>query len=379
VRRGGLVALVTAAAAAVVGLVKRRRPTAPTAPASAVATLARSELDRLRARLPLHHDPNGGFRNPWPTAFVRDGGGFLRWQRERRAKNLPPNPGPEALPLADPDVAYPHAPPDEVRITWVGHATFLVQIGGVNILTDPHWSRRASPVQFAGPLRFVPPGLPWEELPRIDAVLVSHSHYDHLDSGTVRRLRRRFGDEVRWFTPLAYRDWFAARGVRNVTEFDWWETARLDGPAGPLQITALPCQHWSSRTLWDRRRRLWASWSVAAPNGRSVYFGGDSGYFPGYPEIGERAGPFDAVLMPIGAYEPRWFMRPMHMNPEEAVRAYVDLGATGTLLGMHWGTWRLTDEDPLEPPERMQEAWANLALPPEKLQLLRHGGTWRLA
>jgi N-acyl-phosphatidylethanolamine-hydrolysing phospholipase D len=165
----------------------------------------------------------------------------------------------------------------------------------------------------------------------------------------------------------------------QITELDWWEESNLDGPAGTVRIVALPSQHWTSRAPWDRQQKLWASWAILTPDGRAVYFGGDSGYYPEYPAIRDRIGTFDALLLPIGAYEPRWFMRPMHMNPEEAARAYVDLGAKGTLLGMHWGTWRLTDEDPLEPPERMQEAWANLALPPEKLQLLRHGGTWRLA
>jgi N-acyl-phosphatidylethanolamine-hydrolysing phospholipase D len=325
--------------------------------------------------LPDHHDPQGGFRNPWPTA-VRDEGSFLRWQRERRARDLAPNPGPDQLPRAEPRVAVPRAGAGELRITWVGHATYLVQVGGVNILTDPHWSRRASPVQFAGPARFVPPGLEWDDLPPIDAVLLSHDHYDHLDDGTVRRLHRRFGDSVRWFVPLEFRGWFAARGVRNVTEMDWWEQSPLEGPLGALRVTALPCQHWTSRTPWDRARKLWASYAVHAPDGRSVYFGGDTGYFPGYPEIRRRIGTFDALLLPIGAYEPRWFMRPVHMNPEEAVQAYDDLGASGTLFGMHWGTWRLTDEDPLEPPQRMQEVWRGWGFPEERLQILPHGGTW---
>jgi N-acyl-phosphatidylethanolamine-hydrolysing phospholipase D len=362
----------TAAGAAALGLAHLLRPS------GAVATLLGDrERPPRTGPLPDHHDPGGGFRNPWPTADTREEGGFWRWQRERREKQMAPNPPPEALPAADPQIAYPRAAPDELRVTWVGHATFLVQVGGVNLLTDPHWSRRASPVQFAGPARFSPPGVHWESLPPIDAVLLSHDHYDHLDDDTVRRLRRTFGDTVRWFTPLEFRSWFAARRVHNVTELDWWDEDTLDGPGGPLRVVALPCQHWTSRTPWDRQRKLWASWAVFAPDGRSVYFGGDSGYFPGYPEIRERVGPFDALLLPIGAYEPRWFMRPVHMNPEEAVQTYRDLGGCGTLLGMHWGTWRLTDEDPLEPPLRMRKVWADLGLPAEQLQVLPHGGTWR--
>ena len=327
---------------------------------------------------PDHHRPDGGFRNPWPTAETREPGGFARWRRERREQILPPNPSSAQLPFAEPSIVYPHAPQATLRVTWVGHATFLIQIGGFNLLTDPHWRTRASPVQWMGPKRFVPPALDWDRLPPIDAVLLSHDHYDHLDSGTVRALRRRFGKGVRWFAPLGYRRWLAWRRVSNVSEMDWWEEESLQSSAGSLRIVAAPCQHWTSRTPWDRQRRLWCSWAVRAAGGASVYFGGDSGYFPGYTEIRDRAGPFDSVLLPIGAYEPRWFMRPAHMNPEEATQAYLELGRSGTLIGMHWGTWRLTDEDPLEPPERMRRAWHEAGLPPENLCVLRHGGTWSL-
>ncbi len=271
---------------------------------------------------------------------------------------------------------YPRASADDLRVTWVGHATFLIQIGGFNILTDPQWSRRASPVQFAGPRRFTPPGVDWRDLPPIDAVLLSHDHYDHLDDGTAQRLRSTFGPSVRWFTPLEYRSWFASRGIDGVTELDWWEESSLDGPAGRVRVIALPCQHWTSRTPWDRQNKLWASWAVISTTGRTVYFGGDSGYFPDYPRIREAIGPADALLLPIGAYEPRWFMAPMHMNPEEAVQTYRDLGGSGALLAMHWGTWRLTDEDPLEPPARMRRIWEEQGLAAADLQILPHGGTW---
>jgi N-acyl-phosphatidylethanolamine-hydrolysing phospholipase D len=325
---------------------------------------------------PPHHDPAGGFRNPWPTAETRESGGFLRWRRERRAARLPPNPPPEALPLDRPRFATPRAAADDLRVTWVGHATFLVQFAGVNLLTDPHWSARASPMQWIGPARLAPPGVAFDQLPPIDGVLISHDHYDHLDRGTVRRLRNRQGERIRWFTPLGYRAWFGGQNVRLVDELDWWEEATLDSPSGPLRIVALPAQHWTSRTPWSRSRRLWASWAVVDPFGGALYFGGDSGYFPGYPEIGARVGPFLATMLPVGAYDPRWFMKPVHMSPEEAVRAYLELGGQGTMLPMHWGTWRLTDEDPLEPPARTRDAWRSAGLPEERLQILRHGGTW---
>jgi N-acyl-phosphatidylethanolamine-hydrolysing phospholipase D len=326
---------------------------------------------------PPHHLPDGTFRVPWPMEGADDRGAasLLRWQWERLTHRPPPNPAPGALPLAESDVARPRAPAGEVRVTWVGHATFLLQIGGLNLLTDPVWSRRASPLRWLGPARFVPPGIPWEQLPPIDAVLLSHDHYDHLDDDTVRRLHARFGDGLRWLTPLAYRDWLGARGITRVEERDWGEAAELPGPAGPLRATCLPVQHWTRRGLREFNDRLWGSWMLETPDGRRVYFAGDSGYWSGFREIGERFGPLDGALIPIGAYEPRWFMRPAHMNPEEAVRTYRDLGGSGTFVGMHWGTFRLTDEDPLEPPVRTRAAWAEAGLPPERLWIPRHGET----
>jgi N-acyl-phosphatidylethanolamine-hydrolysing phospholipase D len=289
----------------------------------------------------------------------------------RRLQPLPPG----ALPLAASDVAYPRGRPDELRITWIGHSTFLIQAGSLNILTDPMWSRRASPVPWAGPARLAPPGLPLEALPPIDAVLVSHDHYDHLDDATVRRLHARFGDAVRWFTPGGYTPWFRRRRIRNVTELAWWAESSLDTPDGPARVVALPARHWARRSLIADARRLWASWALILPGGNAIYFAGDSAYFPGFAEIGERLGPFDASLLPIGAYEPRWFMQTAHMDPDEAVQAYADLGGRGTFVGMHWGTFRLSNEDPLEPPHRTRRAWAARNYPGEDLWILRHGET----
>jgi N-acyl-phosphatidylethanolamine-hydrolysing phospholipase D len=327
---------------------------------------------------PAHHTADGKYRIPWPMEVGDERRGprdMLRWQWERMRNGSAPNPGPGALPVVPHAVAVPRAPADEIRVTWVGHASFIVQAGGLNLLTDPGWSRRASPSQWIGPARFVPPGVPFDDLPPIDAVLLSHDHYDHLDEGTVDRLRERFGAEVRWITPLGYRAWFGARKVENVTELDWWDETEIAGDAGATRVTCAPAQHWTRRTMREFNDRLWASYALALPDGRRIYFGGDSGYFGGYEEIGRRLGPFAAVMMPVGAYDPRWFMRPAHMNPEEAVRAYRELGGGGAFFAMHWGTFRLTNEDPLEPPERTRRAWADAALPPEDLHVLRHGET----
>ncbi|HEX8692672.1 MAG TPA: MBL fold metallo-hydrolase [Longimicrobium sp.] len=329
-------------------------------------------------RRPAHHGADGKFRIPWPMEAGderRGGGSLLRWQWERLTRGVPPDPPRGALPVVPHRVARPRAPAGEARITWVGHATFLVQAGGLNLLTDPVWSRRASPLQWLGPARFAPPGVPFDELPPVDAVLLSHDHYDHLDEGTVERLRERPGGGPRWIVPLGYRDWFAERGVAGVTELDWWDEAEVAGEAGTARVVCAPTQHWTRRRLRELNDRLWASYAVLLPDGRRVYFGGDSGYFAGFAEIGQRLGPFDALLLPIGAYEPRWFMRPAHMNPEEAVRAYGDLGGRGAFVAMHWGTFRLTDEDPLEPPGRTRDAWRAAGLPPQDLHVLRHGET----
>jgi N-acyl-phosphatidylethanolamine-hydrolysing phospholipase D len=225
-----------------------------------------------------------------------------------------------------------------------------------------------------------------DALPTIHAVLLSHDHYDHLDRPTVAALHTRFGDDLAWLTPLGYRGWFAGLGVHRVVERDWWESAEL--PGDTFEAVATPARHWTRRRPFGTNRRLWCGWVVrrratAASGGGAeadgagprIWFAGDSGYCPAFREIGERLGPFDLSLVPIGAYEPQWFMGAAHMNPEEAVQAYRDAGGRGGFVGIHWGTWRLTFEDPLEPPERARAAWDAAGLPPEHLHIPRHGET----
>src|SRR5690606_5381463 len=247
----------------------RRRQRVPADPAGAHAGHAEAELterdgldvpDRLRSR----RDGRGRFVHPWPleddtSRVLRD---ILRWQAERRENGVAPNPPPGAFPLARPEVALPRNDGDELRLTWAGHATVLIQLEGSNILTDPVWSRRVSPLRWVGPARLVPPGLPFDELPQIDAVLLSHDHYAPLDTDTAPRLHARFGDALQWVTPLGYSSWLAGRGVRNVTELDWWSTARVDTPGGELRVRATPAQHWTKRTPFSERTRLWSSFVI---------------------------------------------------------------------------------------------------------------------
>lgn len=325
-----------------------------------------------------HHRPGGGFANPWLDAVPGRLGGLLRWLLiERLVRGRPPAPDPAAFPRCAPEFAAPRAGRDELTLTWVGHSTFLIQIGGLNLLTDPMWSGRAFPVQWAGPRRIVPPGVALGALPPLDAVLLSHNHYDHLDAATVRALAARHA-EARWLVPLGLAPLLARLGARRVLELDWWEETRL----GDVAVACTPAQHFSARGPGDRNRTLWCGWSVGAP-ARRLFFAGDTGFHPEFAAIGDRFGPFHAALLPIGAYEPRWFMRPVHMNPEEAVRAFGELGASRpalpgrrtVMVPMHWGTFRLTDEPMDEPPRRTAAAWRSAGFDPAELWVLAHGET----
>ena len=251
--------------------------------------------------------------------------------------SLRPRPGAAAR------VAYdPAALARDPGITWIGHATFLVKMDGVTLLTDPMFSKRASPLSFAGPPRLVAPGVPIGALPKIDLALVSHDHYDHADIPSLRALAAR---GTRIVVPTGLADVVRAAGG-EATELRWWEHADIGG----LRVHCVPAQHFSGRGLTDRNRRLWAGWVVEGRS-RRFYHAGDTGYFGGFAEIGRRLGPIDLAAIPIGAYRPSAMMRPVHLDPEEAVQAALDLGAT-RVLGMHFGTFDLTDEPLDEPPAR---------------------------
>jgi N-acyl-phosphatidylethanolamine-hydrolysing phospholipase D len=342
---------------------------------AANATPTVSSVNRPSKPAP-HHRENGGFRNPWPNAQLHGLKDFLRWRfGGGRDKNIAPTPPVESFPSRRPSVVYPRASAGYRSVTWVGHSTVLLQLGPLNVLTDPMWSDRASPVQWAGPHRLMPPGIDFDALPEIDLVLQSHNHYDHLDERTTKRLVERF-PQASWLCPLRLGRLLRSWGVRHLVERDWWQT--VETPM--FTATCTPAQHFSSRGLGDRDETLWCGWTLAADNVR-VLFAGDTGLHPEFGAIADRAGPFDLVMLPIGAYEPRWFMGTVHMNPEDAVAAYRELianaSATPPCLGLHWGTFRLTDEPMQEPPERFARLWAAAGLPAGANWTFAHGETRR--
>jgi N-acyl-phosphatidylethanolamine-hydrolysing phospholipase D len=325
---------------------------------------------------PPHHRPEGGFRNPWPRAEQHGFGDFLKWVVERR-RNRRPDPDPSVFTRVESQFVVPRATPEELTLTWIGHTSFLIQIGGRNLLIDPVWSERASPVQFAGPKRWVPPGVAFDRLPPIDIVVLSHDHYDHLDAGTVSRIAARY-PAVSWFAPLGVGAFLRQRGARDVVERDWWQ----DADAGPIHLTCVPAQHFSGRSLGRRDRTLWCGWTIRSGR-HAVLFGGDTALHPAFGEIAARTGPFDLAIMPIGAYDPRWFMGAVHMDPEDCMKAVNDLNAEQigkrlTLVAAHWGTFKLTDEPMDEPPVRMRNAWRASGLNASQLWVMQHGETRRL-
>lgn len=272
-----------------------------------------------------------------------------------------------ALPLGTPDLTAlrdaSHAP----TVTWIGHSTVLVQLDGVTFLTDPTWAGRSGPFSgFIGVRRYTPPGIAFDDLPRIDFVLISHDHYDHLDEPTVRRLARTF--DPLFVVPLGIKAWLADRGITHAVELDWGESVAVKG----LTVVCTPAQHGGGRTAVDQGRRLWSSWAVLGS--KRFYFGGDTGYYRHFTETGARLGPFDLAALPIGSYTPREIARPVHMSPEEALQASLDLRASH-LLGVHWGTFALAREPYDEPPTRLRAELERRHLGADAAWILNPGET----
>ena len=250
-------------------------------------------------------------------------------------------------------------------MTFVGHSTVLIQAEGLNVLTDPIWSGRASPVRWAGPRRHRPPGLRFEDLPPIDVLLVSHDHYDHCDLPTLRRLLER--QRPATFCPLGVDRLLSRVGFPSPRALDWWESSTL---CEGVRVHCTPAQHFSGRSLLDRNRTLWCSWLLEAPHG-NVYFGADTGFGPHFDEIAGRFAPPRLALLPIGAFRPRWFMAPVHMSPDDALRAHLILGA-GTSVAIHHGTFRLADDGESEAADRLRRL-VRESPPPAPFLVLKEG------
>lgn len=277
--------------------------------------------------------------------------------------------------LTEEDVTYAKKPApiitNSLSITFVNHATFLIQTGGLNILTDPVWSDRVSPLRFAGPKRMRPPGLKFEDLPEIDLVLISHNHYDHLDIETLKELHAQYSPE--FIVPLGVGLYLNREGISNTSSLDWWEDQSV---SESLNITSVPAQHFSARGLFDRNKTLWAGYVLETEYG-NVYFAGDTGYGEFFKEIAERFENITIGLIPIGAYQPEWFMGPIHVNPEEAIQAHKDLSAEIS-FGMHFGTFPLADDGMDEPINDFAKAMQKPENAGVNFKLLNEGDTFVL-
>jgi len=364
------------------------RPTWPT-PVRCIAValaLGITVACATNAGEPRNRQRAGGFQNRYVDFKPQGLLALLRWRLDALRDGLPKaaqTPTPTVA--ADLDFLRANAMAGvrmELAVTWIGHATLLVQAGGANILTDPIFSERASPLGFIGPKRHVEPGIALRDLPHIDAVLISHNHYDHLDDDSVRALNAQAGGAPVFIVPLGLKEWFAKRAIERVVELDWWQSHRV----GAVEIALTPVQHWSGRSLTDRMETLWGGYAVFAPDFHG-FFAGDTAYSKDFADIRERfaerqsgvhGGGFDVALLPIGAYEPRWFMRNQHADPTEAVQIHLDLGAKRS-IGMHWGTFQLTDESLDRPPLDLAEARRARGVPDETFSVLAIGETRRIA
>lgn len=280
-----------------------------------------------------------------------------KWQKERKSKikdlsvNIEQCPNKNFTAIKENRV--------HTSFTWIGHSTFLIQINGINILTDPVWAKR-----MGFQKRLTEPGIPIDELPNIDVVVISHGHYDHLDFPTLKKLP---GDP-HYFVPIGMKSLLNRKGYRKVTELSWWESAEHQG----LTLYFVPAQHWTRRTMTDMNTSHWGGWVLQGPK-ETLYFVGDTGYFNGFQEINKRF-TIDTVFMPIGAYEPEWFMADSHISPEDSVKAYLELQAT-QFVPMHYGAYRLADDTGPEALERLFKEWEKRQLPKEQLKVLLLGET----
>lgn len=337
---------------------------------------------------PSHHRPDG-FQNNYVEFEPKGLGALLKWKFGAIRDDLPKPPR-VPTPAVAPDLAFIQSNAEagalmQPAITWVGHATMLAQLGGLNVIIDPVFSERASPLRFIGPKRHVAPGLALAQLPHIDVVLLSHNHYDHLDEASVRALAKQAGGPPLFIVPLGIKAWLADRDIANVVELDWWQSHTVATSARPVEVVLTPVQHWSGRALTDRLETLWGGYAVFAPD-LHLFFTGDTAYSKDFMDTRGRfasrqtpakGGGFDIALIAIGGYQPRWFMSSQHVNPAEAVQIHLDVNAKRS-VGIHWGTFDLTDESADQPPIDLAAARRAEGVPDDDFFVMVIGETRRL-
>lgn len=316
------------------------------------------------------HHTKSGFKN----IYYEDNKGFfafIKWKWSQIFKDIPGVDNYQ-FKIDDTQHQFIKTNTEQPSLTWIGHATFLIQFAGLNILTDPQFSMRASPLSWAGPQRVIKPAIAISGLPDIDVAIISHDHYDSLDHDTVIALSKHNKErQLTFIVPLGMKAWFDDLQLSSIkiVELDWGQSHKINN----VRFIAEPSQHWGKRTLFDAFERLWASWVIEA-NGKKIFFAGDTGYAPHFKEIGKKYGQFDLALIPIGAYEPRWFMKSYHVNPEESVMLHQDLNAKYS-VAMHWGTFILTDEPLDEPPLKLKDALKKYNIPESSFEVYKHGET----
>lgn len=307
------------------------------------------------------------FYNPWQRR-THLFWSFLRWRLQAR-----PKPWPNKI-FVLPDTPPKNVAGDSLRVSFVGHSTVLIQTQNMNILTDPIWSERASPFQWLGPKRRAAPGISWQQLPKIDLILISHSHYDHLDIPTLKKLWDR--DKPTILTPLGNDAIIHSKHPEiKVQALDWHQSKTI-GEDERVKVYLEPAQHWSSRNLWDHDKALWGAFVIDSPSGK-IYFAGDTGYGDGEPfrQALQKFGEFRFAMLPVGAYEPRWFMKYAHMSPEDAILAYHDLGEPYT-MGVHVGTFQLSDEGYEDPSQDLAIAKQKYNVGNQLFRILKVGEVW---
>ena len=302
--------------------------------------------------------PNERFKNTDEDAAGKSFREFLKWSFTNKK--------PELVAIDSSDEWKELTPSSTDYLVWIGHATYLINKDGLTILTDPVFSKRASPVRFAGPKRLIPPAIPIDKLPKIDVITVSHNHYDHLDLRSLKKIYKANPNAI-FLVPKGDKRRLERRGIENVKEFLWWEEIEINGS----KFTFTPVQHWSARGIADRNKSLWGGWFMELKT-ESIYHAGDTGYSDDFIETKKRLGSPSLSLIPVGAYAPRWFMKTNHVNPPEAIQVALDLESKRN-FGMHWGTFQLTDEEIMEPPELLQQSLKELGLSEEFFRVLTPG------